>query len=43
MNNKLERICKKAVMTCLKVLFLHLPGQTAEEQEKPQLGQPVSS
>jgi hypothetical protein len=41
-DNELERICKEAGMIHFKALILRLFGETAEKQEKSQLGKPVS-
>jgi hypothetical protein len=34
MNDKLERILKKAVMSLLEVLYRHLSGRTEEKSSK---------
>jgi hypothetical protein len=38
MSNELERVWKEAVMARFKILSQHLPGETEENQEKPQSG-----
>jgi hypothetical protein len=35
-NNELERIRKEVVVTCVKVMFWYLPGETEGNHDKPQ-------